>query len=177
MATVSYRCPIDPQGCPEAAEWGYCDTHSYPLQLVIPTPGPSKPPAPAPAAPMPPTVVQPQPVTVAELALNVLGTTLIVPTAGELVLGREEPPLADVPGMAGLTMVGRRHARVYPQAGRSWVVDLQSKNGTYLDGVRVSGTEPMALRPGQVLRLGKAGGPTLTVCSVADDLDEFGLPR
>ena len=179
MATMTYRCPIEPDRCPPREEWGYCDTHTYPYEQVRTTlnaPEPATTAAP-PAAPPPaaPTRVQHGPAPVAELTLKVLGATLVPPRHGELVLGRDEPPLSQLPGMAELTMVSRCHARVYQQSGRLWVADSRSTNGTFLDGVPV--IEPMALRPGQQLRLGKAGGPTLTVCSTDDDLDEFGLPR
>lgn len=46
--------------------------------------------------------------------------------------------------------VSRRHALIWREAGRSWVVDLGSANGTTVDGVRVAG-EPRALQPGSTI--------------------------
>ncbi len=49
--------------------------------------------------------------------------------------------------------VSNRHARLVPR-GRDWVLeDLESTNGTYLDGSRV--TEPTVVRPGRDVRIGQ----------------------
>ena len=75
----------------------------------------------------------------------------------ELILGRA-PSAAirfDPERDAG---VGRHHARIeqYPDdLLRFWLVDLDSRNGTYVNGTRV--TSPALLRPGDLIRLGRDG--------------------
>ena len=53
------------------------------------------------------------------------------------------------------TSVSRRHAEVRLGADGSWVVrDLESTNGTYVNGTRINGSEQV-LRPRDVLQFGK----------------------
>jgi len=73
-----------------------------------------------------------------------------LPTVGELVLGRE-------PGGTGVRIAdprcSRRHASV-EQRGKEWFVkDLGSKNGTWVNGKRIS---EIALQRGDNLRIGHA---------------------
>jgi len=76
-----------------------------------------------------------------------------VPLAeGENVLGREEALATRVEGLG----VSRRHARVLVREGRATLEDLGSKNGTFLDGERV--TSPCLLHDGAVIRLGHRAG-------------------
>jgi pSer/pThr/pTyr-binding forkhead associated (FHA) protein len=51
-------------------------------------------------------------------------------------------------------MVGREHARIELEGGKSWVEDLHSANGTYVNGQRIDRRE---LSNGDVLRLGGDG--------------------
>jgi hypothetical protein len=102
------------------------------------------------------------------LALRVLGRVIPVPPEGVL-LGRNGPAVRDLPGMAGLVHVGRQHARIYWQDGRLEVIDLDSVNGTFLDGRRIVAPEPLS--PGQIL--GLAGDLEVDVI----ELDENGRPR
>ncbi len=79
----------------------------------------------------------------------------------ELILGRA--PSAAVrfdPRRDG--SVGRHHARIEPGSipGGLRVVDLESRNGTFLNGRRLDG--PSELRGGDILRLGE-DGPELEV--------------
>ena len=64
-----------------------------------------------------------------ELALN----------QGENVLGRDGQPTITVSGAT----VSRRHARIIVRDEEATVEDLGSKNGTYLDGERLSAPTPM----------------------------------
>lgn len=68
----------------------------------------------------------------------------------ELIIGRD--PTADIiidsPG------VSRRHARVYQQGGAIWLEDLQSRNGTFVNGARI--TTPHSLQTGDEVRLGQS---------------------
>lgn len=64
-----------------------------------------------------------------------------------LEVGRDCPGLLiDDPG------VSRSHLQLRPAYGGVAVVDLESSNGTFLDGKRISDPEPLA--PGSVVRLG-----------------------
>ncbi len=49
--------------------------------------------------------------------------------------------------------VSRHHAVIRWQDDRPWIEDSGSRNGTFVDEVRLSGPQP--LRPGQVIRLGR----------------------
>jgi hypothetical protein len=50
--------------------------------------------------------------------------------------------------------VSRYHAHVRRVAASWLVYDLESTNGTYVDGQRLAADRPLALHPGSVLRLG-----------------------
>lgn len=68
---------------------------------------------------------------------------------GETTIGRD--------GAVGLLLddarISRRHARLVRAGGRVTISDGESRNGTFLNGRRVSG-EPEMLAPGDVLRVG-----------------------
>jgi pSer/pThr/pTyr-binding forkhead associated (FHA) protein len=67
----------------------------------------------------------------------------------EITLGRDptcECPLEDA-------TVSARHARLYYRQGHWWVEDLQSTNGTYINGELIS--TPLVLTPGDLLRCGQ----------------------
>lgn len=90
------------------------------------------------------------------------GSTDTFPLASvaDLTLGRD--PLAQVlfdPDKDDL--VGRQHARITRDPNdpiRFTLTDLDSRNGTFLNRMRITGTVPLA--PGDVIQLG-AGGPEL----------------
>lgn len=90
------------------------------------------------------------------------GTTDSFPLASvaDLTLGRD--PLAQVqfdPDKDDL--VGRQHARISRDPHdpiRFTLTDLDSRNGTFLNRMRITGTVPLA--PGDVIQLG-AGGPEM----------------
>src|SRR2546423_1656114 len=66
----------------------------------------------------------------------------------ENVIGRDE----DAEVRVDRSTVSRRHARVVVSAGGATLEDLGSKNGTWLDGTRV--TAPVTLRDGAVVKVG-----------------------
>ena len=70
----------------------------------------------------------------------------------QMTLGRSDRS-ADVP-VRGSAMVGREHCRV-PLDGRGClsVTDLNSKNGTFVNGVKLPGGSTMRLEEGSILRL------------------------
>ena len=49
----------------------------------------------------------------------------------------------------------RRHAVIFREAGQVWVVDLNSVNGTYVNGMRV-GMQPCTVGPGDPVSFGPA---------------------
>ncbi len=69
--------------------------------------------------------------------------------AGENLLGRVEN------GVVWLSSptVSRRHARISIEDGRAILEDLASKNGTFVNGCRI--TAPIALTDGDTFRLGR----------------------
>jgi FHA domain len=76
-----------------------------------------------------------------------------LPDAGELILGRSSAQFHAHPEATAAIQVSRRHARFFrDEHGDLYVEDLNSANGTYIDGLPVEG-RPSCLRSGQVLRL------------------------
>jgi hypothetical protein len=69
----------------------------------------------------------------------------------ETVIGRSEA--CDI-GLFGDAGVDPRHAHILRQAGRYVLVDLGSKGGTYLNGVRI--TQPALLRSGDLIGMGRS---------------------
>jgi DNA-binding winged helix-turn-helix (wHTH) protein len=70
-------------------------------------------------------------------------------TDGEHIIGRE-------PGLTirlNSPKVSRRHARVVVARGRTTIEDLDSKNGTFVRGVRIAG--PVTLENGDAVRVGR----------------------
>jgi predicted component of type VI protein secretion system len=69
-----------------------------------------------------------------------------------LVIGRH-PALSD--RVIDDPSVSRRHLRIGMAEGKAYVEDLNSLNGTLLDGMEVPQFEPVPIAPGQELRLGR----------------------
>jgi FHA domain-containing protein len=162
VAALTYECAIDPVGCGDFDAPGFCPRHPLRPLRAVRTVVPSA--EPAAAAPAPAPSSRP------EVSVTLLGRT--VPMSGEgLRLGRETGPFADAPGMDRHTQISRAHAEIYWVGDVLYVRDCCSTNGTYVDGERVD--TPRRLVPGQRLRLGL----DVAVTVVAEELDEFGLPR
>ncbi|MRR10805.1 FHA domain-containing protein, partial [bacterium] len=68
----------------------------------------------------------------------------------ELILGRD--PAADI--LIDSPGVSRRHARLYQEAGACWLEDLASRNGTFVNGERLSA--PCHLQSKDEVRLGQS---------------------
>lgn len=60
-----------------------------------------------------------------------------------LNIGRDASNEIRVPDYAG--SVGRRHARLIIDSGRMWIEDLGSVNGTFVNGTRIAGPQPISL--------------------------------
>ncbi|MGY0020621.1 FHA domain-containing protein [Streptomyces sp. cg35] len=110
-------------------------------------------------------------------SLALLVAEVLVPVRaaerGPTPLGRDSPDCAHVPGLAALDQVSRVHAEVYWDAGRLYLADRGSSNGTFVDGERL--TRPVQLWPG-THRVQLAQPPEAVDISLVE-LDEFGLPR
>jgi hypothetical protein len=71
-----------------------------------------------------------------------------VPLDSEIVIGRDADLSIDDPALS------RRHAAVRPDGDGVVVEDLDSSNGTYVDGEQISGAVPIS--PGMTLSLGSS---------------------
>ena len=78
----------------------------------------------------------------------VRGTTQIPVASPEVLLGREP----GLPGTIDDASVSRRHARLEWDRGAATLTDLGSKNGTFVNGVRIS--DAVTLVDGDEVRLG-----------------------
>ncbi len=85
---------------------------------------------------------------------------LALPSAAQAVIGRADPvskftPEIDLTPYGGLEQgVGRRHGRFFVQQGQIYYEDLDSTNGSFLGGQRLSPRQPRPVRHGDELRLG-----------------------
>src|SRR3954447_3306533 len=74
-----------------------------------------------------------------------------IPMEQELVIGRSTPGLGS---LGGDSEISRVHARVFHDpSGRLTIEDLGSTNGTFVNGNRISGQQP--LNPGDQVRVGQ----------------------
>ena len=73
---------------------------------------------------------------------------------GCLVVGREPPaPAALASRLAReYSNVSRRHAELRVSEGALWIVDLNSSNGTFVNGTRIAPNQPVRLVNGAQLR-------------------------
>ncbi|MBV9928152.1 MAG: FHA domain-containing protein [Acidobacteria bacterium] len=76
--------------------------------------------------------------------------------AERMLIGRD--PASDIPISAAAAVVSRRHAEIRRAAGGFTLADLDSFNGTLLNGRRITGPTPLA--DGDRIQLGM-GGPVL----------------
>ena len=101
------------------------------------TAGPSNQPAPPPRAPI-----------LAVTAGPLTGTTIPL-SQSPLVIGRSP----DSALVLDDTYSSSRHARLFPSENQWWIEDLDSTNGTYVSGRRIS--TPTLLQPGTPIVIGK----------------------
>jgi len=94
-------------------------------------------------------------------------TVIRIGLVGQVVLGRSDSKsnarlhLDLTPYGAHLVGVSRRHAAINASQGRLYIRDLESRNGTQLNGVTLIPAKPYPFQPGDELRL---GGLRLTLC-------------
>ena len=126
-------------------------------QPVYPPPQPSRA---APAVPTPVPAVSLQ-TTLAPARLVIGGASLPLPVAAEATVGRSDPvssytPEVDLAQHGALDHgVGRRHARLFIQHGQVLIEDLDSTNGSLVNGQRLAPRQPLALHNGDQIQLGK----------------------
>ena len=63
--------------------------------------------------------------------------------------------------------ISRMHARIRAETNRAWVEDMESRNGTFLNGTKI--TSPVELRDGDKIQVGRS---TIIRFGFQDDLDE-----
>jgi hypothetical protein len=79
-----------------------------------------------------------------------------VPPSGRLALGRDAEFSSLAVQLEPFDGVSRRHAIVERLAGELQIVDLDSTNGTFIDGRRLEANQPQPLAPGARLTLGRS---------------------
>ncbi|WP_448542537.1 FHA domain-containing protein [Roseiflexus sp.] len=147
---------------------------SYQAPPVSPPPAtPAAPPSyqapPVSPPPAAPPVSPPTPASVSgrtSLAPSMLvvvgaGAPLPLPAASQAIIGRSDPvskfyPDIDLNPYGALDQgVGRRHARIFVQGGQVLIEDLDSINGTLVNGQRVLPFQSRALADGDQITLGR----------------------
>jgi hypothetical protein len=108
------------------------------------------------------------------LALFVTGdeTPILLPNQGEIVLGRNASTVSELcldlsPYGARSLGVSRRHAVVAFYGGECILKDMDSSNGTWLNGDQLVAYRPYTLQNGDVIRLGQL----LLVVSLNEELE------
>ena len=123
-----------------------------------PPAAPAQPYTPPPAAPVAPprTTLAP-----AQLIVAASGAALQLPATAQAIVGRGDPvsnffPDLDLGPHGALDNgVGRRHLRVFLQGGQVLIEDLDSTNGTVLNGQKLVARQPQPLRDGDQIIAGK----------------------
>ena len=101
----------------------------------------------------------------AGLALEIEGRTIPLEGSGTLTIGRDAGASVTVVS----ELVSRRHLEVACQAGRWLARDLDTLNGTFLNGAQLPPLTPFPLQPGTDLMLGDpAEGARVRVVPVAE---------
>lgn len=80
-----------------------------------------------------------------------------------IIIGREPGNNIVVP----YAEVSRRHAQIEKQAGNYIIIDLNSSNGTYLQGKRISPGQAKILHDGNVIRIGDQWGNSASITYLA----------
>jgi len=179
-APVSPAPTAPPVSPPPAAPPSYQAPPAQPAPAAPPSyqappaqPTPAAPPSyqapPAQPAPARSPVSPPTPTPVSgrtSLAPSMLvvvgaGAPLPLPAAPQAIIGRSDPvskfyPDIDLNPYGALDQgVGRRHARIFVQGGQVLIEDLDSINGTLVNGQRVLPFQSRALADGDQITLGR----------------------
>lgn len=114
-------------------------------------------PAPPPAAPPPSGL---RSLSAVQVHIPQRGVALALSDMPQAIVGRADPvsqsfPDIDLTPYGGLEQgVGRRHVRLYVDRGVLYIDDLQSTNGTFVNGTKLIPGTPRALQAGDDVRLG-----------------------
>lgn len=132
-----------------AAAPSYTGSVPPPYAGNVPTPPP------APVTPLRTSLAPARMVAVAS------GAVLQLPNVTQAVIGRNDPvskffPDIDLTPYGALEGgVGRRHARLFIHEGQLMVEDMDSTNGTLLNGQKLASRQPQLVRDGDHLQFGK----------------------
>jgi hypothetical protein len=146
-----------------------------PAQPAYPAPQPSSypPPAPsdkrltpvpvAPIAPTQPPAAAPMRAALApsQLIVAANGAALPLPNAAQAIVGRGDPvsnffPEIDLNPYGAIDNgVGRRHMRLFVQSDQVLIEDMDSTNGTLLNGQKLNARTPQPLHDGDQISVGK----------------------
>lgn len=140
MAELTWACPECAGADEPKAREGTCPRHLIPLELGVPEPG-------------------------CRLAMDTPWRRIELPDGVDVIVGRHT---MTGPAAARFDHVGRRHLLVTatPTADLATIVDLQSTNGSYVDGTALAALREHPLRVGETVRLGKDEGPERTALCV-----------
>ena len=99
--------------------------------------------------------------SVLQVSVKGAQTPMVVALQEEMVIGRRDPNGEVIPDLDLTTYgayqlgVSRRHAIIRAVEKRLNLFDLGSRNGTYLNGYKLSPHQPAPLRDGDEIRVGK----------------------
>jgi hypothetical protein len=153
-----YNAGVPPQPAyPPPQPASYAPPPQYTPPPVAPAPPAAQPYVP-PAAPVAPPRSALAP---ARLIVAASGVALPLPASAQAVVGRGDPvsnffPEIDLGPHGALDNgVGRRHLRLFVQGGQVMLEDLDSTNGTILNGQKLAARQPQPLRDGDQIIAGK----------------------
>lgn len=164
--------PLIPTGAPAPAFGGAAvpqqPTYPPPQQIQSQPPAPAyTPPAPAYTPPTPAYTPAAAPVAPSRTSLapaqllSPSGATIPLPATSQATIGRADavsgffPDIDLTPHGALDNGVGRRHLRLFVQGSQLMVEDLDSTNGSFVNGQKLAPRQPQALNNGDELRLGR----------------------
>ncbi len=171
--------PIGAPARPVAAIPTPPSSTGVPNQVSYPPPQPSAPPAPSytpapkathltsptpaaqPAAPYVPPAPARLTLSPGRLVVVATGAILMLPNLAQAVIGRADPvskffPDIDLTPYGALDNgVGRKHVRLFMSSGRIMAEDLDSTNGTQVNGQKLPPRQPRALAAGDTIVIGR----------------------
>lgn len=165
---ASTPAPTYAGGVPPQPNYPPPQPASYaPPPVAAPAVPPAAPPAsaytppPAPAYTPPPVAPARMVLSPSQLIVASSGAAVPLPAAAQAIIGRSDPvsnfyPDVDLAPYGALDNgVGRRHVRLAVQGGQVYIEDLDSTNGTVLNGQRLVPRQPQPLRDGDQVVIGK----------------------
>ncbi len=162
-------------GASVIAGQAFCDECGAPLlppavgaPTLVPVPEQQQypPPQPVAAVPAAPTPLPPpaahglRSLSSVQVHIPQRGVSLVFSDVPQAIIGRADPvsesfPDIDLTPYGGLEQgVGRRHVRLYIDQGTLYIDDLQSTNGTFVNGTKLIPGTPRALQASDDVRLG-----------------------